>query len=90
MYDLRKLKVVKTFTPYDAGCSSVAFDHSGLYLAAGGAGVTVYGTKGDWPVVKEFPDVHKKGVSSLRWGTDAKSLLVGAGDHNLRAFGLQA
>jgi pre-mRNA-processing factor 19 len=90
VYDLRKLKVVKTFTPYDAGCAAVAFDHSGLYLAAGGAGVTVYGTKGDWPVVKEFPDVHKKGVSALRWGADAKSLLVGAGDHNLRAFGLQA
>jgi WD40 repeat protein len=90
VYDLRKLKVVKTFEPYQGGCSAVAFDHSGLFLAAGGgAGVTVYGTKADWGVVKEFADVGKKGVSALRWGADAKSLLVGsAGDHNLRVFGL--
>jgi WD40 repeat protein len=89
VYDLRKLKVVKTFEPYQGGCGAVAFDHSGLYLAAGGAGVTVYGTKADWAVVKEFPDVGRKGVTALRWGPDAKSLLVGsAGDHNLRAFGL--
>jgi len=45
--------------------------------------------KQDWAVVKEFTDVPKKGVHALRFGADAKSLLVGAADHNLRVFGPQ-
>jgi hypothetical protein len=40
--------------------------------------------------VHALTDVSKKGVMSLKFGPDAKSLLVGAGDHNLRIFGLQA
>ena len=31
--------------------------------------------------------VGLQGVHSLKWGADARSLLVGAADHNLRVFG---
>lgn len=41
----------------------------------------------EWDVIKRFPEVPKKGVLSLRFAPDAKSLLVGGGDHNLRVFG---
>lgn len=44
----------------------------------------------DWSVVRSFPDMPKKGVLSLRFGGDAKTLFVGAADHNLRVFGLSA
>ena len=37
-------------------------------------------------MVRNFPDMPKKGVLSLRFGADAKKLLVGAADHNLRIF----
>lgn len=33
-------------------------------------------------------DMPKKGVMSLRFGPDAKTLFVGAADHNLRIIGL--
>jgi hypothetical protein len=42
------------------GASAVAFDHSGLYMAVGGADARVYGVKQDWEVVKTFPDMPKK------------------------------
>ncbi|KAJ9513170.1 hypothetical protein QJQ45_029340 [Haematococcus lacustris] len=85
LWDLRKLKVLKTLTPYEEGaCSCVAFDHSGQYLAVGGADARVYGAKQDWSVLKSFSDMPKKGVMSLKFGPDAKSLYVGAADHNLR------
>jgi pre-mRNA-processing factor 19 len=98
LWDLRKLKNFKSLTPYgDAAAAgggkngskavtAVKFDKSGLFLAVGGADARVYGTKQEWEVLKEFGDVPKKGVCSLAWGTDAKSLLVGAADHNLRVF----
>jgi len=41
-------------------------------------------------VVRSFPDMPKKGVQALKFGPDAKTLLVGAADHNLRIFGLPA
>lgn len=79
-------------TPYDdASCAKVAFDHSGLYLAVGGSDARVYGSKQDWALVKQWGDVPaKKGVSALKCGPDMRSLLVGAGDHNLRVFGAAA
>lgn len=102
LWDLRKLKNFQTLTPYGAavdekgkkggastGVTSVAFDHSGLFLAVGGADAKVYGVKQEWSVLKEWSDVAKKGVKSLLWGADAKSLLVGGADHNLRIFGLR-
>lgn len=75
-------------TPFDnASCASVAFDHSGLYLAVGGSDARVYGSKQDWALVKAFDDAPKKGVHALKCGKDMRSLLVGGGDHNLRVFG---
>lgn len=89
LWDLRKLKNFKTLSPYeDAPCTSVAFDYTGLYLAVGGADARIYGQKQDWAVVKTFPDMPRKGVYSLKFGTDAKSLYLGAADHNLRVLGL--
>ncbi len=41
-------------------------------------------------MVRNFPDMPKKGVMSLKFGPDAKSLLVGASDHNLRVFSVPA
>lgn len=91
LWDLRKLKNFKTLEPYagakSTAVSGVAFDHSGLFLAVAGADVKVYGVKQDWAVVKEFSDVPKKGAHCVEFGTDAKSLFVGAADHNLRIFG---
>lgn len=78
-------------TPYDTpSCSSVAFDHSGLYLAVGGADARVYGSKQDWAVIKTWGDVPKKGVTALCPGPDMRTLLVGTADHNLRVFGAEA
>lgn len=95
LWDLRKLRNFKSLAPYGAGegaaaTAAVAFDHSGLYLGVGGADARVYGVKQDWSVVQEFTDVPKKGVHSLRFGADARTLLVGAADHNLRVFGAPA
>ena len=41
----------------------------------------------DWSVVRSFPDMPKKGVLSLKFGPDARSVFVGGSDHNLRIFG---
>jgi hypothetical protein len=38
-------------------------------------------------VVKTYQDLPKKGVTALRFGPDAKTLFVGAADHNLRIIG---
>ena len=73
------------------------FDHSGAYLGVGcGQTVQVYGTKQQWqPLLGEatgFGDVPgsaTKGVSCLRFASNARSILVGSSaDHNLRIYGL--
>jgi pre-mRNA-processing factor 19 len=89
LWDLRKLKNFQSLEPYGEGkaAAAVAFDPSGLYLAVGGADARVYGVKQEWRVLAEFGDVPKKGVSALAWAPDARELLVGAADHNLRVFG---
>ncbi|GBF98278.1 spliceosome nuclear pre-mRNA splicing factor [Raphidocelis subcapitata] len=89
LWDLRKLKNFKTLSPYEGGgaCTSVAFDHSGLYLSVGGPDARVYGAKQDWALVKAWGDVPKKGVTALKAGPDMRTLLVGGGDHTLRVFG---
>jgi len=92
LWDLRKLKNFRSIAPYGeeagaAAATAVSFDHSGLFLAVGGADARVYGVKQDWDVVKVFDKLPKKGASAVAWGTDARSLLVGCPDHNLRVFG---
>ena len=66
----------------------MSFDASGLYLAVGGPDARVYGAKQDWALLSTLSDVGagKGGVHAVRFGADAKSLLVGASDHNLRVF----
>lgn len=84
LWDLRKLK---NFKSLDSGAATaVAFDASGLFLAVGGADARVYGVKQDWEVVKTWEKLPKKGVHAVAWAPEARGLLVGAADHNLRVF----
>ncbi|MEW5314056.1 MAG: hypothetical protein WDW38_005580 [Sanguina aurantia] len=90
LWDLRKLKNFKTLEPYDDGsaCLTVSFDYSGQFLAVGGADARVYSIKAaEATLVRTFTDFPKRGVAALRFGADAKTLLAGSGDHNLRVFG---
>jgi pre-mRNA-processing factor 19 len=94
LWDLRKLKNFRTFAPWDADTetNTVEFDHSGSYLAAGGADVRIYavGTvKQDWNVVKTFPDLSGTSkILNAKFGKDASYLAVTSMDRNLRIFGL--
>jgi pre-mRNA-processing factor 19 len=90
IWDFRKLKEFQHLTPSASGFTTCcAFDHSGKYLAVGaGQDVAVYEvSKAEVTEVKLFQDVAKKAVQSVKWGTDAKSLLIGTQDHNLRIYG---
>ncbi|GLI62339.1 hypothetical protein VaNZ11_004953 [Volvox africanus] len=90
LWDLRKLANFKTIEPFQDGpCASVAFDHSGQYLAVGGPVVKIFGQKQQWSELKTLTEIPKR-AAALRWGPDARSLLVGAADHNLRVFGVPA
>lgn len=82
VWDLRKSKIVNEID--HAGSSAVAFDHSGSYLATGGANARIYQVKGTWDLIKEF-EVTKP-VKAVAFGADARSLAVGSADHNLRIF----
>uniref|UniRef100_A0A175YP44 Pre-mRNA-processing factor 19 n=1 Tax=Daucus carota subsp. sativus TaxID=79200 RepID=A0A175YP44_DAUCS len=94
LWDLRKLKNFRTFSPYDEDTptQSVDFDHSGSYLAIGGSDIRVYqvaNVKSEWNCIKVLPDLSGTGkVSSVKFGPDAKYLAVGSMDRNLRIFGL--
>jgi len=92
VWDLRKLKNIKSLAPWGEGpktapATAVSFDYSGLFLAVGGADARVYGVKQDWEMVKSFDALPKKGVGALAWSNNARQLIVGATDHNLRVFG---
>lgn len=61
--------------------------------ACGGPAVKVYevvsrGKKkgGEAHVLKSILDLPKKGAHAVAFGPDAKSLFVGAADHNLRTY----
>jgi pre-mRNA-processing factor 19 len=74
-----------------APVTSVAFDHSGSYLAVAGgtAGVKVYQTgKSEWRELAAWPAsaVAKKAAAAVAWAADAKALLVAGSDHNLRVL----
>ncbi|KAK4732633.1 hypothetical protein R3W88_025621 [Solanum pinnatisectum] len=94
LWDLRKLKNFRTFTPYDENTptQSVEFDHSGSYLALGGSDIRVYqvaSVKAEWNSIKTFPDLSGTGKATcLKFGPDATYIAVGSMDRNLRIFGL--
>ncbi|KAL2530275.1 Pre-mRNA-proCES [Forsythia ovata] len=94
LWDLRKLKNFRTFTPYDENTptQSVEFDHSGSYLALGGSDIRVYqvaNVKSEWNCIKTFPDLSGTGKATcVKFGPDANYIAVGSMDRNLRIFGL--
>ena len=61
LWDLRKLRNFRTFTPYETGIAhAVSFDYSGLYLAVAGTDdARVYGAKQDWALLTHFPGIAK-------------------------------
>jgi pre-mRNA-processing factor 19 len=93
LWDLRKLKNFRSFTPYDSNTptNTVEFDYSGSYLAVGGSDIRLYqvaSVKQEWNTIKVFPDLSGTGkVTAVRFGPDASYLAVGSSDRNLRLFG---
>ncbi|XP_027363333.1 pre-mRNA-processing factor 19 homolog 2-like isoform X1 [Abrus precatorius] len=66
LWDLRKLKNFRNFTPYDSETppNSVEFDHSGSYLAIAGSDIRIYqvaNVKSEWNCIKTFPDLSGTG-----------------------------
>ena len=86
VWDLRKLKELRAFASADAkNPVSVAFDHSGHYLALGsGSELSVRAVKQDWEVVKQWQ--APKTVLSVAFGEDARGVFAGCVDHNLRVY----
>lgn len=89
LWDLRKIKLFREFAPFEEGpTQSIAFDHSGQFLAVAGADARIYVVrKAQEELIKTFQDLPKKGALSVAFTADARQLLVGATDHNLRIFG---
>ena len=83
LWDLRKLKNFKSVEA--AGVRCVRFDHSGHYLAVGGADACVHNVKAEWEVVKRW-EASKAPVNALEFAADAKALYAGCSDHNLRVI----
>eukprot|EP00884_Botryococcus_braunii_P021924 jgi/Botrbrau1/8415/Bobra.0237s0035.1 len=83
LWDLRKLKNFRTI---EGAVSEALFDYSGLYLAAAGVDARVYGIKQEFALIKDLPDIPKRGATCVRWGADAKKLFLGATDHNVRVY----
>lgn len=94
LWDLRKLRNFRSFTPYDSNTptNAVEFDHSGSYLAIAGSDVRVYqvaNVKVEWNCIKTLPDLSGTGkMNCVKFGPDAKYMAVGSMDRNLRIFGM--
>jgi len=85
LWDLRKLENFHTIK-LDEGMkvTSLDFDYSGQYLAVGGSDARVYASK-TWNLLKTWSD-HSSTCTSVKFGIDAKFLLTGSADRNLRVF----
>ncbi|XP_073101644.1 pre-mRNA-processing factor 19 isoform X1 [Elaeis guineensis] len=94
LWDLRKLRNFRSFTPYDSDTptNSVEFDFSGSYLAIAGSDIRVYqvaNVKLEWNHIRTFADLSGTGkVTCIKFGADAKYMAVGSMDRNLRIFSL--
>ncbi|XP_031483715.1 pre-mRNA-processing factor 19-like [Nymphaea colorata] len=94
LWDLRKLKNFRSFSPYEPNTptNSVEFDHSGAYLAIAGSDIRIYNVgsvKQEWDCINTLPDLSGTDrITSVKFGVDAKYLAVGTMDRNLRFFGL--
>ena len=70
--------------------SSVCYDPSSAFLAAGGAGVAggdihVLVAK-EWTSVLTLPAVHNKVVTAVRWAADSGSIYSSAMDRTVKIF----
>lgn len=81
VWDLRKSKIVHEI---QGAAHGVAFDHSGSYIAKAGSNAEVYQVKGKWEKLAELKVA--KTVKAVAFGEDARSIVVGSADHNLRVF----
>ena len=89
VWDLRKLKIVKTLNNDENGVgrvNSVQFDLSGKYLAYAGEKSSRICVVKDWDKIASF-DGHGKAVTSVVWGDVSSSWFATAGlDKTIQIF----
>ena len=92
IWDLRKLgKNNGCVKKLDIGSAvgSVAFDHSGTYLAIAADDVRVLKAKKPWEVVATY-DGHKSAVTGVGFGPSAQWLVTAGLDRQLKFWGADA
>ncbi|KAK1350235.1 hypothetical protein POM88_010460 [Heracleum sosnowskyi] len=75
LWDLRFLRTMETLPSYDKNTRkrSVDFDHSGKYLATGGAHISIYEIAAAPNPIATFSDISGRGdMSCVKFGRDAK------------------
>jgi pre-mRNA-processing factor 19 len=86
LWDLRKRKNFHTFDlPKDFNLSSIAWDHSGSYLAASGNDIRLFVGK-TLNHMATFTG-HSGIVTDVKWGKDAKFLATTSMDRSLKFWG---
>jgi pre-mRNA-processing factor 19 len=85
LWDLRKLK---NFQTINVPATSVSFDFSAQFLAAGhGDSVSVYNSK-TWEVVTTFDKAHAGAVTDVAWSPSADFIASTSMDCTLKIFAL--